>query len=175
MPSQRNRSSSNLSTQSANNLGMTNANTGLIGGGNTLAAAEGMGAAGIGTARDGTGRAVRNSMTRQDSAPSSRQSDAASSPPLSASFEYGMNVPHRQSLIFTPTAAHVPSASLARSRSPTRSSIPVSPRYEEVAYHRAELEAAKRENDALRRRIQELERCLSKEMKAHRQSNGYEN
>lgn len=33
-------------------------------------------------------------------------------------------------------------------------------RYEEVAYYRSELESAKRENDILRRRIQELERAV---------------
>ncbi|MCJ1355685.1 MAG: hypothetical protein MMC33_005677 [Icmadophila ericetorum] len=157
MPSQRNRSSSNLSTQSATNHGVSNPNTGLVGGGNThpLAGAEGMGAA-----RDG--RTVRNSMSRQDSSASSRQSDA-SSPLLSASFEHSMSMARRQSLTHGPFGAHVPPASLARSRSPTRSSILISPRYEEVAYYRSELEAAKRENDALRRRIQELERSLSKE------------
>ena len=34
-------------------------------------------------------------------------------------------------------------------------------RYEEAAYHRSELEVAKRENEALRKRIRELERTLS--------------
>ena len=34
-------------------------------------------------------------------------------------------------------------------------------RYEEVTYHRSELENAKRENEALRRRVRELERTLS--------------
>ena len=36
-----------------------------------------------------------------------------------------------------------------------------STRLEEVAYHRAELENAKRENETLRRRIKKLERNLS--------------
>lgn len=34
------------------------------------------------------------------------------------------------------------------------------PRYEEVAHYRQELEEAKRENEALKRRIRELERAL---------------
>ncbi|KAL1890998.1 hypothetical protein Cpir12675_005155 [Ceratocystis pirilliformis] len=38
--------------------------------------------------------------------------------------------------------------------------LPVTPRYEETALYRAELEAAKRENDALKRRIRELERMV---------------
>lgn len=43
-------------------------------------------------------------------------------------------------------------------------------RYEEAAYHRAELEAVKRENEALRRRVRELERCLSEARRADRGS-----
>lgn len=38
--------------------------------------------------------------------------------------------------------------------------VPATPRYEETAFYRAELEAAKRENDNLKRRIRELERML---------------
>ncbi|KAL5628189.1 hypothetical protein BROUX41_002937 [Berkeleyomyces rouxiae] len=38
--------------------------------------------------------------------------------------------------------------------------LPVTPRYEETAFYRAELESAKRENDALKRRIRELERMV---------------
>ena len=39
-------------------------------------------------------------------------------------------------------------------------------RYEEAAYHRSELEVAKRENEALRKRIQELEGSLSSRRKS---------
>lgn len=46
--------------------------------------------------------------------------------------------------------------------------MPSTQRYEEAAHHRSELELVKRENEALRRRIQELERSLS----SRRQSNG---
>ena len=38
--------------------------------------------------------------------------------------------------------------------------VPSTQRYEEAAHHRSELEIVKRENEALRRRIQELERSL---------------
>ena len=34
-------------------------------------------------------------------------------------------------------------------------------RYEEAAFHRAELEAVKKENEALRQRIKDLEKSLS--------------
>jgi hypothetical protein len=39
-------------------------------------------------------------------------------------------------------------------------SVPTTGRYEETAYHRHELETVKRENEALRRRIRDLERTL---------------
>ena len=39
--------------------------------------------------------------------------------------------------------------------------VPSTQRYEEVAHHRSELEIVKRENEALRRRIRDLERALS--------------
>lgn len=39
--------------------------------------------------------------------------------------------------------------------------MPSTQRYEEAAHHRSELDIVKRENEALRRRIQELERTLS--------------
>ena len=39
--------------------------------------------------------------------------------------------------------------------------MPSTQRYEEAAHHRSELEIVKRENEALRRRIQELERSLN--------------
>ncbi|KAI9766446.1 MAG: hypothetical protein M1840_006553 [Geoglossum simile] len=55
--------------------------------------------------------------------------------------------------------------------SPSISSAAATSRYEETTQHRAELEAVKRENEALRRRIRELERVIS----ARRQSgNGRE-
>lgn len=41
------------------------------------------------------------------------------------------------------------------------SSVVSTPRYEEVAHYRLELEEAKRENDMLKRRIRELERMIS--------------
>lgn len=44
--------------------------------------------------------------------------------------------------------------------------MPTTSRYEETAYHRHELDAVKRENEALKRRIRELERTL----RARRQS-----
>lgn len=59
---------------------------------------------------------------------------------------------------------HRPSASInhaeSTARSPSVSSVaavPTTARYEETAFHRQELEAVKKENEALKRRIRELE------------------
>jgi hypothetical protein len=45
-------------------------------------------------------------------------------------------------------------------RADSMTSIQTTGRYEETAFHRHELEVVKRENDALKRRIRELERTL---------------
>jgi hypothetical protein len=45
-------------------------------------------------------------------------------------------------------------------RSPSFSAAVAAARYEEAAFHRAELESVKKENEALRQRIRELERSL---------------
>tara|TARA_R110002060_G_scaffold31464_8_gene42049 strand:- start:307 stop:693 length:387 start_codon:yes stop_codon:yes gene_type:complete len=45
-------------------------------------------------------------------------------------------------------------------RADSITSVQTTGRYEEAAYHRHELEAVKRENDVLKRRIRELERTL---------------
>jgi hypothetical protein len=46
------------------------------------------------------------------------------------------------------------------------SSVVATSRFEETAYHRAELEAVKKENETLRRRVRELERVLSSRRQA---------
>lgn len=50
------------------------------------------------------------------------------------------------------------SGSLAEQMSP--SLMPATSRYEETAFHRQELEAAKKENEGLKRRIRDLERMV---------------
>lgn len=64
------------------------------------------------------------------------------------------SIPHRYS-ISSQTAGTENAAHQARS-----ASVVSTPRYEEVAHYRQELEEAKRENEALKRRIRELERAL---------------
>lgn len=46
-------------------------------------------------------------------------------------------------------------------RSPSITAAVAAARYEEAAFHRAELDSVKRENEALRQRIKDLEKSLS--------------
>lgn len=125
----------------------------------------------------------RVSRSREASIASSRQS-RTSSPSLSASLQYPGEHPahtrssahshsHSRSLSHRPSQNSIPipipgSSNPPQSvghgdrhaRSTSFSSTSVTARYEEVAHHRAELSAAKRENDVLRRRVQELEASL---------------
>jgi len=54
----------------------------------------------------------------------------------------------------TEPIASTPSAA---SRHSSVGAVPLTPRYEDVALHRQEMEEAKRENERLRRRVRELE------------------
>jgi hypothetical protein len=63
-------------------------------------------------------------------------------------------VPHRYSVSSQP-ATNDPSQRDVRS-----SSVVSTPRYEEVAQHKAELEEVKKENEALKQRIRQLERMI---------------
>ncbi|CAE7214846.1 hypothetical protein P3342_012782 [Pyrenophora teres f. teres] len=63
----------------------------------------------------------------------------------------GMPVPHRYSISSQPATGD------ANHRS---SSVLSTPRYEEVAQHKAELEEVKKENEALKQRIRQLERMI---------------
>lgn len=65
---------------------------------------------------------------------------------------------HRYSASSQPAGA--PQAADAPSGQGRASSVVSTPRYEEVAHYRQELEEAKRENELLRRRIRELERVI---------------
>ncbi|KAF2016116.1 hypothetical protein BU24DRAFT_492272 [Aaosphaeria arxii CBS 175.79] len=68
------------------------------------------------------------------------------------------NLPHRYSMSSQPATSD-PSTS-ANPQVARSASVVSTPRYEEVAHYRQELEEAKRENDALKRRIRELERLI---------------
>ena len=169
-PSRRHRSSSSLSIRSMNPaLGSGN---GMSGG--TVNTAPGISAStvsGIAPAREGTATMsshARGTLSRQNSVASSRRSEA-SSPSLSSSLIQGdhfpASIPYRQSSSsqhgnMSGSQSSQP-MSPGNTRSPTAPGAVVSARFEEATHHRAELEAAKRENEMLRRRIRDLERSLS--------------
>ncbi|TAQ85595.1 hypothetical protein B7494_g6082 [Chlorociboria aeruginascens] len=110
------------------------------------------------------------SLSRQNSATSSRRSGNNSPVPLTSGSAHGTlqqqdNFPHfyqqRPSMgqHREPSGGHVPTMSYERERE-RRDSLVTTGRYEETAYHRHELESVKRENELLKRRIRELERTL---------------
>lgn len=109
------------------------------------------------------------SLSRQNSMTGSRRSGASSPAPISSAhssyqhpdhfqhFYSQRPIPHRE-----PSSGHATGAgSTDMLRSDSITSVPTTGRYEEAAFHRHELEAVKRENDQLKRRIRELERTLS--------------
>jgi len=153
-PSRRHRSSSSLSTRSAITMSVP---VGAV--------------TGIAPAREIVHAAPQNrdSLSRQNSVASSRRSEA-SSPSLSSSLLHGdhfpSSLPQRQSFVLQhahPSGSNALqlSSSPGTARSPSRPQAISSARYEEAALHRSELEAARQENEALRRRVKELERSLS--------------
>lgn len=164
-PSRRHRSSSNLSARSTNTAattatGVTGASGSTVG---TTAGVAGSTISGIAPARDATTSYsyARDPISRQSSV-ASRRSEA-SSPSLSSSLYQGDHFSnthvhrHNSSSAFNPPPA--PSQQTMNNAGNTR--VPSTQRYEEAAHHRSELEIVKRENETLRRRIQELERNLS--------------
>lgn len=172
IPSRRHRSSSSLSTRSAN----TNATTtsGLTGmSGSTVGTTGGVAGSmisGITPARDVLGQYsnyTREALSRHNSTTSS---------PLSSSLHQGDHfpavMPHRPSISsqtgFSQPTTHIPLPAMSPSSARSFHLPPAvaTSRYEEAAYYRSELDVLKRENDNLRRRVKELERNLNE----HRQS-----
>ncbi|MCJ1290303.1 hypothetical protein MMC34_001839 [Xylographa carneopallida] len=154
-PSRRHRSSSSFSSRSINAAGIS---SGTV--------------SGIIPARDTTlhlSGHSRDSLSRQSSVTSFRRSELPSP---------SLPLPQSQGDHFHPTQTHRHSSTSQHgylhhshmstqaitpsdARSPTRTSAVGTARFEEAAFHRSELEAAKHENDMLRRRIRDLERTLS--------------
>jgi len=146
--------------------GMSGSTVGTTGGvaGSTIS--------GITPARDVAGPHLshaRETLSRHNSVTSSRRSEA-SSPSLSSSLHQGDYFPHLLAHRQSGSSQHgyiasPPNTQRTMSPSSARSSFVPSnvatARYEEATYHRSELEVAKRENEALRKRIRELERTLS--------------
>ena len=164
-PSRRHRSSSSLSARSVNTAATTaTVHTGLSGSTvGTTGGVSGSTISGIGPPRDTTAphQHQRDPLSRQSSV-ASRRSEA-SSPSLSSSLYQGDHFPtlyaHRHT--GSGSQAHLPSSQQPLNLGSARSAyVPSTQRYEEAAHHRSELEIVKRENEALRRRIRDLERAL---------------
>ena len=162
-PSRRHRSSSNLSARSANTAattatGITGTSGSTIG---TTAGVAGSTVSGIAPARDATAPHpyARDPLSRQSSF-ASRRSEA-SSPSLSSSLYQGDHFPNHHIHRHSGSASYSqPSSSSQHTTNTANTRVPSTQRYEEAAHHRTELEIVKRENEALRRRIQELERNI---------------
>ncbi|EMR72902.1 hypothetical protein UCREL1_39 [Eutypa lata UCREL1] len=75
---------------------------------------------------------------------------------------------HHQQQPSSSAASTAPAATPGSELSPGL--VPATLRYEETAHYRAELEAAKRDNEALKRRIKELERLVRGEQQQRRES-----
>ena len=161
--SRRHRSSSNLSIRSATTAATT-ATGGTGASGSTLGTTAGVAGSmmsGIAPARDTATpySHTRDQLSRQSSV-ASRRSEA-SSPSLSSSLYQGDHFPNLLGHRHTGSASQPQTPSQSINLGSVRSShIPATQRYEEVAHHRSELEMVKKENEALRRRIRELERSL---------------
>ncbi len=168
-PSRRHRSSSNLSTRSATTAATTA--TGATGtSGSTVGTTAGIAGStvlGIAPARDTMApySHARDSLSRQSSI-ASRRSEA-SSPSLSSSYYQGEQFPSLYGHRHTSSASqHQLPPQTQQPQQPinlgsARSSyIASTQRYEEATQQRSELDIVKRENEALRRRVRELERSL---------------
>ena len=151
-PSRRHRSSSSLSTRSANTAasGLTGISASTIG---TTGGIAGSTSSGIAPARDPILSQIypRETLSRHDSVASSRRSEA-SSPSLASSLQQGDHFPayqsHRSSQHgYAPQATNtVGGRAAAAAATHVASSGPTS-RFEEAAHHRSELELVKRENE----------------------------
>jgi hypothetical protein len=159
----RHRSSSNLSSRSTRSINATTANVTSV---SAVAPARETSVAS--SSRPSMDNA-RPDLNRQDSATGRRS--VTSSPALSSShIAYGapfgqaqsyQTQPHRYSSSSqSGTQVAAIDSHAHHTRSPSFSAAVAAARYEEAAFHRSELESVKRENEALRQRIRELERSL---------------
>jgi hypothetical protein len=143
----RHRSSSNLSTRSARSIREAANNSTSVSG---VAAPREQSVSG--STRPSMD-VPRPDISRQNSQPAANQRGPSGSVPASP---YVTNS-HRQSI---PSNAGE-SYGNSHPRSPSITAAVAAARYEEAAFHRAELDAVKRENESLRQRIRDLEKSLS--------------
>ena len=160
----RHRSSSNLSSRSTRSINAATANVTSV---SAVAPARETSVAS--SSRPSMDNNARPDLNRLDSATGRRS--VTSSPSLSSShIAYGapfgqvqshQTQPHRYSSSSqSGTQVAAIDSHAHHTRSPSFSAAVAAARYEEAAFHRSELESVKRENEALRQRIRELERSL---------------
>ena len=148
----RNRSSSSVSTRSIT----TAANAGTTSVSGVAPARENA----VPSSRPSTEIVRGTSLSREPSVTSRHGHSGASSPALSSSIPQGGFFSSLPSQSQRHSIASQPGEPPAPQRTSSFSSAIASARMEEAAQHRAELEAVKRENESLRRKIKDLERTL---------------
>lgn len=178
VPSQRRHHRSSSSTSTRSNTALTSISASTAGW-TTSGVAGSIGSAATTTdrARAGYGRHDSNprdlqsvELSRQNSINSSRRS-GASSPALLSSNPSSYQHPEYFPTAYTQLPRRDPSATrVAGNNTDGQSerhasltsvtSIPTTGRYDETAFYRHELDSVKRENEALKRRIRELERTI---------------
>ncbi|KAF7949635.1 uncharacterized protein EAE97_003144 [Botrytis byssoidea] len=107
------------------------------------------------------------SLSRQNSATGVHRSGASSPAPLSGSYGHAdqfSHFYHQQRPSMLPhrdySSGNVPTMGSTAGEVGSATSVPTTARYEEAALQRQELENVKRENEALKKRIRELERTI---------------
>lgn len=163
------RSSSSTSTRSATAISTSTAGWTTAGVAGSVSGAVPSSSSRISISRQNSNNPAL--LSRQNSTTSSRRSGASSPAPLSSSHPHNDYFPSLYQTRPTPRDLPMPHSNSQQGahldpHAQATTTVPVTGRYEELAYHRHELEAVKRENEALKRRIKELERTLQ----ARRQS-----
>ncbi|KAF4595505.1 hypothetical protein GQ602_001118 [Ophiocordyceps camponoti-floridani] len=107
-------------------------------------------------------------LSRQDSTASRRSQTNSPAPHAMdpSSYFHNQRVPPPFSVYMGSVSATPASGSFPEQLSPGL--MPATSRYEETAYYRTELDAAKKENEGLKRRIRELERMVQSRRAAER-------
>ncbi|KAG5978866.1 hypothetical protein E4U55_005834 [Claviceps digitariae] len=100
-------------------------------------------------------RQSSHSRISRTNSPGPQQGGSALDP---SSYFHSQRVPHASSVSVNSVAATPGSLGYGEQMSPGL--MPATSRYEETAFYRNELETAKKENEALKRRIRELERMM---------------
>ena len=155
----RHRSSSNLSARSTRSINATTANATSV---SAVAPAR---ETSVHSSARPSMDFVRPDISRQNSATGRRSITASPSMPpgqIPSSFSQNYHAPlnRRSSASQPPGSGSANEIHPQHARSPSFATAIAQARHEEAAYHRAELEAVKKENEILRQRIRDLERSV---------------